>query len=67
MLNFRRSLVAATIVFVLLSSAFVLPENVPARTRCPIRIPDSLLTLFLKSDLVVRASLKGEKILKTTR
>lgn len=65
MLNFRRPFVAATIVFVLLSSILFLPENATARARCPIRIPDSLLTLYLKSDLIVTASVTSEKVLKT--
>ncbi len=67
MLYFQRRFAAVAIIFVLLFSAFVLPASVSARTkRCPELIPDSLLTLYLKSDLIVVASLKSEKVLKTT-
>jgi hypothetical protein len=67
MLYFQRSFAALAAVFILLFSAFILPETVSARAKkCPERIPDSLLTLYLKSDLVVVASLKNEKFLKTT-
>lgn len=67
MLYFQRAFAAAAF-FVLLFSAFVLPETVSARTkRCPVEIPDSLLTLYLKSDLIVVASLKSEKVLKMTQ
>lgn len=67
MLYFQR-ISAATAFFVLLFSAFVLqPASISARTRkCPAPIPDSLLTLYLKSDLVVTASLESEKVLKMT-
>lgn len=65
---FQRSLAAAVAVFVLLSSILILPASASARTkRCPEPIPDSLLTLYMKSDLVVIASLESEKFLKTTQ
>jgi len=67
MLYFQRQFAAVAIIFVLLLSAIVLPASVSARAkRCPEPIPDSLLTLYLKSDLIVVASLKSEKVLKTT-
>ncbi len=67
MLNFQRSFAASAAIFILLFSAFILPETVSARAKkCPERIPDSLLTLYLKSDLVVAASLKSNKVLITT-
>ena len=63
---FQRSFAAVLIVFVLLFSICVLPENVSARRRCPAEAPDSLLTLYLKSDLIVVASIESEKVLKMT-
>ncbi len=62
---FQRSLASAAAVFVLLISLCALPEKVSAK-RCPVRIPDSLLTLYLKSDLVVIGSIRSEKTLKMT-
>jgi hypothetical protein len=68
MLYSQRLFTAAAIIIVLLFSAIILPEAVSARTRkCPVDIPDSLLTLYLKSDLVVVGSLKSENFLKTTQ
>ena len=65
---FRRSF-AFAIVFVLLASVcFLQPEKTAARTRrCPVRIPDSLLTLYLKSDLVVVAAISSEEVLEMTQ
>lgn len=62
---FQRSFASALIIFVLLFAVCVLPENVSARS-CPAEIPDSLLTLYLKSDLIVVASIESEKTLKMT-
>lgn len=63
---FQRSLASVAVIFVLLISLAALPETVSAK-KCPaMRIPDSLLTLYLKSDLVVIASIKSEKTLKMT-
>jgi len=54
---------ASAVIFVLLCSVCILPENVSAK-RCGAEIPDSLSTLYLESDLVVVASIKSEKVLK---
>ena len=62
----QRSFASALIIFVLLFSICALPENVSARRRCPAEEPDSLLTLYLKSDLIVVASTQSEKVLKMT-
>ncbi len=62
---FQRSFASALIIFVLLFSVCALPENVSARS-CPAEAPDSLLTLYLKSDLIVVASIESEKVLKMT-
>jgi hypothetical protein len=62
---FQRSFVSVAVIFVLLISLSALPETVSAK-RCPVRIPDSLLTLYLKSDLVIIGSIKSEKTLKMT-
>lgn len=63
---FQRLFVSAAVVFVLLFSLCVLqPAKVSARKRCPVEIPDSLLTLYLKSDLIVVASIESERFLKT--
>ena len=64
--HFQRFFVSAMIVFVLLFSLCALqPAEVSARKRCPVEIPDSLLTLYLKSDLIVVASVESERFLKT--
>lgn len=65
MLYFQRYFASALIVFVLLFSVCALPENISARS-CPSEPPDSLLTLYLKSDLIVVASIESEKVLKMT-
>ena len=62
---FQRSFASSLIIFVLLFSVCALPENVSARS-CPVEAPDSLLTLYLKSDLIVVASIESEKVLKMT-
>ena len=62
---FQRSFVSAAVIFILLISLCALPETVSAK-RCPVRMPDSLLTLYLKSDLVVVGSIRSEKTLKMT-
>jgi len=60
---FQRAFASVVVIFVLLCSVCVLPETVSAK-RCGAEIPDSLLTLYLESDLVVVASIKSEKVLK---
>lgn len=60
---FQRSFASVAVIFVLLISLCALPETVSAK-RCPMSIPDSLLRLYLKSDLVVIASIKSEKTSK---
>ncbi len=60
---FQRAFASAVVIFVLLCSVCILPENVSAK-RCPAEMPDSLLTLYLESDLIVVASIKSEKVLK---
>ncbi len=65
MLYLQRYFASALIIFVLLFSVCALPENVSARS-CPSEPPDSLLTLYLKSDLIVVASIESEKVLKMT-
>ncbi|MDQ3711683.1 MAG: hypothetical protein M3388_05640 [Acidobacteriota bacterium] len=62
---FQRAFASVLVIFVLLSSVCILPETVSAK-RCGAEIPDSLLTLYLESDLVVVASIKSEKVLKIT-
>ena len=65
MTYFQRSFASALIIFVLLFSVCALPGNVSARS-CPAEAPDSLLTLYLESDLIVVASIESEKVLKMT-
>jgi hypothetical protein len=65
MTYFQRSFASALIIFVLLFSVCALPGNVSARS-CPAEVPDSLLTLYLESDLIVVASIESEKVLKMT-
>ncbi len=60
---FQRAFASVVVIFVLLCSVCILPETVSAK-RCGAEIPDSLLTLYLESDLVVFASIKSEKVLK---
>ncbi len=62
---FQRSFASALIIFVLLFSVCALPGNVSARS-CPAEAPDSLLTLYLESDLIIVASIESEKVLKMT-
>ncbi len=62
---FQRVFACAVVIFVFLCSVCILPETVSAK-RCGAEIPDSLLTLYLESDLVVVASIKSEKVLKIT-
>jgi len=62
---FQRVFASAVVIFVLLCSVCILLETVSAK-RCGAEIPDSLLTLYLESDLVVVASIKSEKVLKVT-
>lgn len=65
MKNSRRFFAFASVVFVLLVSIVSQPMAA-ARKRCPVRIPDGLLTLYLKSDLIVIGSVTSEKFLKKT-
>lgn len=55
------------VVLALLIAITLQPVAASARSRCPVRIPDSLLTLYLKSDLVVVGSVKSEQALKKTQ
>ncbi len=65
MKNSRRFSASALVVFVLLFLIVSQPVSA-ARKRCPVRIPDSLLTLYVKSDLIVRGSMASGKFLKKT-
>ncbi|MDQ3750535.1 MAG: hypothetical protein M3367_16195 [Acidobacteriota bacterium] len=62
---FQRAFASVVVIFVLLCSVSILPETVSAK-RCGAEIPDSLLTLYQESDLIVVASIKSEKVLKIT-
>ncbi len=62
---FQRFFVSVVVIFVLLFSLCALPAKISARKACPVEIPDSLLTLYLKSDLVIVASIESERFLKT--
>lgn len=65
---FRRSFAFAFVFVLLASVCFLQPAKTAARTRrCPVRIPDSLLTLYLKSDLVVVAAISSEEVLEMTQ
>lgn len=66
MKNARRFFVCGLVVFALLFSVGSQSLAAKSRKRCPVRIPDSLLTLYLKSDLIVRGTISGEKFLKKT-
>lgn len=66
MKNARRFFVGGLVVFALLFSVGSQSLAAKSRKRCPVRIPDSLLTLYLKSDLIVRGTISGEKFLKKT-
>ncbi len=59
------SFAAVLIIFGLLLAVCSLPDDVSAR-RCPDETPDSLLTLYVESDLIVVASIESEKTLKMT-
>jgi hypothetical protein len=48
---------SALIIFVLLFSSFAKTKT----KKCPVRIPDSLVSLYVKSDLIVIGELKSEK------
>jgi hypothetical protein len=49
----------------LLISILLFSNLVNARTKkCPVRIPDSLVSLYVKSDLIVFGELKSEKVEK---
>lgn len=67
MRSFQTFFACAFVVFVLLFSIAFQPEAAMARKRCPAEIPDSLLTLYLKSDLIVVGSIQSEKVLKKTQ
>jgi hypothetical protein len=51
---------SASVIFVLLFSNLVTAKT----KKCPIRMPDSLVSLYTKSDLVVIGEIKSEKIEK---
>ena len=45
-----RSLLSAAAIFVLFFSGLFLPVNVSARSRCPVKMPETLLSLYQNSD-----------------
>ncbi len=56
-----KSLLSTLLIFVLLFSAFGKTKT----KKCPVRIPDSLVSLYMKSDLVIIGDVKSEKVEKT--
>ena len=51
-----RSFLSAAAIFVLLFSGFFLPASVSARSRCPVKEPETLLSLYQNSDSIYIAT-----------
>lgn len=51
-----RSFLSAAAIFVLLFSGFFLPASVSARSRCPVKEPETLLSLYQNSDNIYIAA-----------
>jgi hypothetical protein len=51
-----RSFLSAAAIFVLLFSGFFLPTSVSARSRCPVKEPETLLSLYQNSDSIYIAT-----------
>ncbi len=47
-----RSYLSAAAIFILLFSTLFLPTNVSARSRCPVKMPETLLSLYQNSDAI---------------
>jgi hypothetical protein len=52
----RRSLLSTAAIFVLLSSMLFIPARVSARSRCPVKMPETLLSLYRNSDAIYIAA-----------
>lgn len=59
MLKKSRLFFTAILVALLLFSPFIVPSSAQA---CPVRIPSTLLSLYLESDLIILADYKSEQI-----
>jgi hypothetical protein len=51
-----RSFLSAAAIFVLLFSGFFIPTSVSARSRCPVKEPETLLSLYQNSDSIYIAT-----------
>ena len=51
-----RSAFSTAAIFFLLFSLFIVPVNVSARSRCPVKMPETLLSLYQNSDAIYIAS-----------
>lgn len=52
----RRSLLSTAAIFVLLLPIFFMPARVSARSRCPVKMPETLLSLYRNSDAIYIAA-----------
>ena len=62
MLKQVRLIFSAVLVAMLFTSVFIFSSK--TAKACPVRIPSTLLSLYLQSDLIILADYKDERITK---